>query len=90
MTTDQFDTAIKHINNLPNVRRVTVSGDGSLVEVFARVYYDRSGDLRHCSEVLFGDIVARMKRNGFIRKDIVVIDDDACDFDATEVWIFSR
>ena len=90
MTTDQFDTAISHISNLDNVRRVTVSGDGSLVEVFARVYYNNNGDMQRGSEVLFDDIVARLKPFRLIPKDSVVIDSDLSDSGVIEVWIFSR
>lgn len=92
MTTDAptFAQTIDIIRNLHNVRWVSVSGDRSLVEVFARVYYDGSGDMQRCSEVLFDDIVARLKPFRLIPKDCVVIDSDSSDFDAVEVWIFSR
>jgi hypothetical protein len=92
MITANFTAAISHISNLDNVRRVSVSDDGSRVAVCVGVYYDnnRSGDLRACSEALFVDIDERLLPFGFIHMDSEVDESDAGDCDAIEVWIFVR
>lgn len=91
MTTAQFATAIKHINNLPNVRRVTVSDDGSGVVVSAAVtYFDQMGEMSGPSEMLFVDIEERLSNFGYAHLDSVVDESDPGDHHAVEIWFFVR
>lgn len=92
MTTDAvFATTIRHISNLDNVRRVTVSDDGRRVMVSAAVDYDdNGGDLSLNSESLFVDVDERLAPYRFVHMDSEVDETDAGDHDAVEVWIFVR
>lgn len=91
MTTAQFDTAIDTIRNLDNVRRVSVSDDGSRVAVAAAVtYFDQMGEMSGPSKRLFLDIEARLGAFGLGHFDRVVDESDPGDCDAVEVWLFEH
>ncbi len=91
MTTAQFDTAISHISNLPHVRCVSVSDDGSRVAVSAGVtYFDQMGEMSGPSERLFLDIEERLSNFGLGHFDSVVDESDAGDHHAVEIWFFVR
>lgn len=93
MTTAQFDTAIDTIRNLDNVRRVSVSDDGSRVAVSVGVDYEVGcGRYRYraSSSTLFVDIIDLLAPFGFVHMDSVVDESDPGDCDAVEVWLFEH
>jgi hypothetical protein len=91
MITANFTAAISHISNLDNVRRVSVSDDGSRVAVSAAVtYFDQMGEMSAPSERLFLDIEERLGAFGLGHFDSVVDESAAGDHHAVEIWFFVR
>lgn len=90
MTDDAFDQTLDDIRDRYKVGHVTISADGSRVEVLVGVDYDNNKDMCTYSKALLRDIEDRLAPFGLSFAGSDVEDSDHDDCDAVEIWIFVR